>query len=1006
MAGADRVSNSSIVFVHGLTGDRERTWTAKGASAPWPQTLLPSRVPGARILTFGYDAYVVNWTGAISKNYIADHASNLLADLAARRGGNGADRRPIIFVCHSLGGLVCQDALVASRLRPEAHLRSISVQTRGILFLGTPHHGSDLARWAEKLAAAVSNIKRTNRRIVEVLKRDSEVLARVQHSFHTMIRSRAQDNLPPIDITCFFEELPLPGVGMVCRTYLLAKVVLTWRQIVPRESAVLPGYVAIGIRNHHRDMTKFDGPEDHSFIALSGELSRWIGAPIAARDEVAAEVTMEADGEVQPALAPSVTTSSADRGKKPETRRGHWVVPFGRNKDFVGREAIVTRLLEKIPPDADPDDCQRTAVDGLGGVGKTQVALEAAFRVRNANPECSVFWVPVIDTATFENAYLDIATALGIERPGAGGADIKQLVKDALSAEAAGEWLLVVDNADDIELLFSGAADAPLSDYLPFSHKGSILFTTRTHEMTVKLDIPQSNVIPMTEMIPAEAVDLLLRNLQPAQGGNSTSTADLAELLAYMPLAIRQASAYMAKTGISTTKYLEICQSGDKKMVNLLSQDFEDRRRYKAIENPVATTWLISFDHIARRNPLAAWYLRVMCMYADKDIPVALLPPRASDELELIEAMGILKAYAFVVEREEGAAYDIHRLVAMAMRNWLEEAGELRQFVTVALEHLKSTWKRSTYETRQTWTRYVPHTQATLAIGDDTTDGASRVRLLRRLALSYYAIGRYKQALRVFEEAYSAIEKAEIMDHRNAVITLSNIARCKMELGDLEGAEKLLRDALRRRESLYGRDSRRTLRAMGGLARVLTRLGRHDEAEKLLRESLSRSAEGSEPVETINNKNSWALTLARRGKHDEALAVALGTLEAAKRRFPDYHSLMARCFHTVGRVWDYGDRPDKSVEMYGQARDTLDATLGNEHPDMQMYENNLAMACQELGRLEDAAAAYERALQCVEKVHGSNHADAHAFRADILACRKALRERRRGAGEQSQPDSS
>ena len=75
----------SIIFIHGLTGDREKTWTAKGAAAPWPQTLLPLKVPDARILTFGYDAYIADWRGMVSQNRIGNHAMNLLAAIAAFR---------------------------------------------------------------------------------------------------------------------------------------------------------------------------------------------------------------------------------------------------------------------------------------------------------------------------------------------------------------------------------------------------------------------------------------------------------------------------------------------------------------------------------------------------------------------------------------------------------------------------------------------------------------------------------------------------------------------------------------------------------------------------------------------------------------------------------------------------------------------------------------------------------------------------------------------------------
>jgi hypothetical protein len=107
-------------------------------------------------------------------------------------------------------------ALSTAQQRSERHLKQVLDCTRGIIFLGTPHHGSGLAHWAESLAKFIGVLKQTNPEILAVLKSDSEVLERVQNSFHTMIRSRAQDRLQPIESTCFFEELPLPGIGIVC----------------------------------------------------------------------------------------------------------------------------------------------------------------------------------------------------------------------------------------------------------------------------------------------------------------------------------------------------------------------------------------------------------------------------------------------------------------------------------------------------------------------------------------------------------------------------------------------------------------------------------------------------------------------------------------------------------------------------------------------------------------------------------------------------------------------
>ncbi|KAE8382644.1 Alpha/Beta hydrolase protein [Aspergillus bertholletiae] len=245
-----------IVFVHGLTGDRDATWTAPGAEEPWPKTLLPLKLPTARIFTFGYDAYVADWRGVVSRSLIANHAYNLLASLSSYRENDGTNERPIIFVCHSLGGLVCEDALFTSKQRPEPHLHNILRSTRGIIFLGTPHHGASLAKWADFVCRSISLVKQTNPEIVNVLKRESEVLARIQDGFHTMVRSVGP---PPIEVTCFYEEVPVLGVGLV----------------VPQDSAVLPGYVPIGIHSNHMDMTKFASVDDPGFVAICGELRRW-----------------------------------------------------------------------------------------------------------------------------------------------------------------------------------------------------------------------------------------------------------------------------------------------------------------------------------------------------------------------------------------------------------------------------------------------------------------------------------------------------------------------------------------------------------------------------------------------------------------------------------------------------------------------------------------------------------------------------------------------------------
>ncbi|RYP11797.1 hypothetical protein DL767_010722 [Monosporascus sp. MG133] len=501
--------------------------------------------------------------------------------------------------------------------------------------------------------------------------------------------------------------------------------------------------------------------------------------------------------------------------------KSHFIVPFGRNEDFVGREPILQQLLERIPPSANKDDCQRTAVEGLGGVGKTQVALEAAYRVRDQYPACSVFWVPAVDSINFEKAYREIGKALCVQGLDDDQADVKLLVKAALSRDSVGSWLLIVDNADDLKLLFT---DPVLADYLPFNRKGSILFTTRNHEAAVRLDIRP--IITLKEMSDAEATELLQTGLKENQTSDTKSTASLLEFLANLPLAIKQASAYMARTGISTIKYLNYCQSSDKTMAKLLSKDFEDRGRYRDINNPIATTWLISFNHVSRDMPLAARYLEYICFLAEKDIPISLLPSgkdeleegeeeedeeeedeleegeeeddeeeedeeeedeleegeeeedeEEKDELEKDEAIGILKGYAFILERKNPDAFDIHRLVRLAMRNWIKE----------------------------------------------------------QLGESCLILGKYDEAEQMHRQELQLSQAVLGREHPDTLTSMNNLALVLNSQGKYDEAEQMHRQALALREAVLGRKHPSTLTNMNNLAKTLRYQGKNDEAEQVSR---------------------------------------------------------------------------------------------------------------------------------------------------------------------------
>jgi hypothetical protein len=364
--------------------------------------------------------------------------------------------------------------------------------------------------------------------------------------------------------------------------------------------------------------------------------------------------------------------------------------------------------------------CQRAAVVGLGGVGKTQVVLEFAYRKREISPNCSIFWIPAVNPATFEQAYLQIGQLLQIHGITEENANVKQLVKSRLSQESSGEWLLILDNADDINVLYKeGYGDnnsLALIDYLPSSCYGSIVLTTRNRKVAVKQ--AGGNIIKIYEMDQADAKKVLEQILiQPHILKEDEATVKLLELLACLPLAIVQAAAFINENEISISLYIALYENGEDEAIELLSEDFEDRGRYrdKDMKNPIATTWLISFNQISLQDQLAIDYLSFMSCLVPQRIPESLLPP-AKSKIKMIAAIGTLTAYSFITKREIEQSFDLHRLVHLATRNWLRKAKSLTAWTKRTLSQLADVFPNGDYTNRAIWTIYLPHARHILAL--------------------------------------------------------------------------------------------------------------------------------------------------------------------------------------------------------------------------------------------------------------------------------------------------
>ena len=612
-------------------------------------------------------------------------------------------------------------------------------------------------------------------------------------------------------------------------------------------------------------------------------------------------------------------------------------------------------LHDRIPPNRANDRCQRIVINGLGGIGKTQLALEAVFRVRGEEPSCSVFWVPMVSVASFENAYRDVGRQLRVPGIDEEKADVKKLVKNTLEADHCGPWLLVLDNADDMELLFG---EKQLCGWFPTNCHGSILITTRHDQVRIRLDIPQKHTLVATNMSDHEAVQMLTDRLGLDQRYNHNDIVAICHSLVNLPLALKQAAAYMETTGITAAKYLRYCQTSDDGLTELLKHetDMQEGRYNGGISNAVATTWLISFTHIARDQPLAADVLRMAAWLIEKDVPVSMLLQDGINEMELDKAVGTLRNYAFITLHKDGTSFDVHRLVQIVTQNWIRQQLEEDACFAKVFKLLAQAYPFTRYENRELWQRYLPHAARAISHAAGRVKDVNYERLLFNLASSSSYLGKYPEAEKMYQETL-VLRKERLGTHHPEILdSINGLASVLQQQRKYLEAEKMYQEILDIRRERLGLDHFDTLASMNNLASVIGQQGKYLEAEKIHREILDliREQRGADHPVKLASMNNLALVLRQQGKYLEAEKLHRGTLDLIReQRGADHPSTLASMNNLALVLRQEG----KYLEAEKLHRETLDLRReqdGVDHPSTLNSMNHLAEVLRQQGKYLEA----------------------------------------------------
>jgi tetratricopeptide (TPR) repeat protein len=269
---------------------------------------------------------------------------------------------------------------------------------------------------------------------------------------------------------------------------------------------------------------------------------------------------------------------------------------------------------------------------------------------------------------------------------------------------------------------------------------------------------------------------------------DTTTTTALLEQLAYLPLAITQASSYIIENSIDLSTYLALLQKQEQDVIELLSEDFRDPGHYQDIQNPVITTWFISFQQIHHQNPLAANYLYFIACINPRRIPQSLLPQPMSKK-QKVDALGLLNAYSFI----NGQARNIgmHRLVHITTRNWLKKNALFSHWIQRVAENMLNTFPNSHHTNRELWREYLPHALTLVHEKDFVVRERNYLDLTERIADCLLSDGRYQEAEVIYKKIVRINQKKADPQDPSTLTSMVSLASTYWNQGRWNEAEKL-----------------------------------------------------------------------------------------------------------------------------------------------------------------------------------------------------------------------
>ena len=644
------------------------------------------------------------------------------------------------------------------------------------------------------------------------------------------------------------------------------------------------------------------------------------------------------------------------------------MVPYQRNPHFTGRDELLSQLNEKLCETKQKKFNHRLAIYGIGGVGKTQVAIEYVYRYEAQYD--GLYWISASDQAALLSGFQEIGSLTGCVST-ATDLKPKEVAKGVLSWLRKQErWLLVIDNLDDISIV---------SGYLPETNKGGhTLITTRNPD---SMKIPAEGVeIPVLGKEAAIELLHLRSNSNPTEYSSSEKlqAAELVKELGFLALAIEQASAFIRSSVYSIPEFLQIYYKSRKR---LLRRKPEGNYPYP---NSVAATFLLSVDKVKEMengadavkllhlliflNPdgILIYFLKSGCQSLNDE-----LREIVEDELIFHDALELLQQFSLVGLSQKRDSIVIHRLIQTVMKDELSKT-ELHAYWSEVIHLCNKVFPKTVTNETMDLCRRFQNQVLEPVIEAAGVQSSSASTLLSRIASFLGEDGKYGDSER-FNKLSLDINKTLLGDeHPSTLTSMNDLALTYYHQGKLQEAADLQEQVLEKRRRILGEEHLATLMAMNNLAGMYQVQGRNADAAEIQEEVLEKQRQilGEEHPYTLTTMHNLAMTYQAQGRNADAAEIQEEVLEKQRQILGEEHPSTLTTMHNLAMTQGRNADAAKIQEEVLEKRRRIS---GEQHPETLRAMHNLAMTYQAQGRNADAAKIKEEVLEKRRRISGEQH---------------------------------